>query len=316
MPGARLGEPDEAEPGRPLNAIAAPESRPAMFTLSALLVLSIASACIGGGQTPRATFHSSTATLALPTATSPSPVAKGCTVDYPIKRRIVAEKLDELPYIDTVTACTNQLESATLLTNGGEIVWTIESNPPGASVRQLDAGSLEFDSFAKISNEVWRYALLFPHSSALVSAPPTTVSWYIQGGLTASWIVHHRFAETVRDSTKEVAVDIFSRSSVGRGAVVRCAIGAYELAGTNLERLSGDDSFARLLEDLGAASQLTSCGAALGRARADHAARYGGRSAEWATRLSKMSDDIGFAARSSTLLDDAARLIHAILRFT
>ncbi len=121
-------------------------------------------------------------TFAQRNAAPVSARAAACPAGYPVALSVYAETPNEFPYLDQIDACTNFQHSHLWLRNRSDMVWLPRTSGGGAQVYGLSTSALTFAAFVQHP-----HAALVPGAAVVVAAPPETVSWVFDVGMSAAW---------------------------------------------------------------------------------------------------------------------------------
>ncbi len=165
-----------------------------------------------------------------------------CTGVWTTPLALQAQSIDEIPYLSKIFACTTQAGDATELINTSDIVWEIDSSPGGRAVRHAPADWKQ--AIFRSSVPAAYNAVMEPHSSISVAAPPASTSWYASPALTVLWKSQDTYIRATEDKAteqfKKVLPEVASPSSKRGQAWIVCGLAAYDLATS--PKSSGDSS--------------------------------------------------------------------------
>lgn len=235
---------------------------------------------------------------------------EGCTATYPDRLVLSTDVPEEVEYLDQVTACASSALSETYIHNQSDVVFTIGATVDGTDVR-FESETLRSSSFREIATEVYPSAILTPESEVIVEAGPVDVTWTLHPGLSAMWLAHDTLATEVAAFGEAQLINMLSRNSVRRGALIQCSVAAYNAAGETGQLLDSSEPGEQLLAGLGIFSGVTTCARSWRAADLDALGQYG-RTATWNDDIVRLGDDVDFLLRANsrlTRLRDLGRLL-------
>lgn len=181
--------------------------------------------------------------------------AARCTGAWTTPLVLRAQSADEVPYLSAISACTTDAGDETELINDSDVVWDIDTDPGGMQVTYAPADWQP--SIFRASKAIGLGALLEPHSSVSVSAPPAATSWFADPAMTVLWTTQDTLIsatdDEATDRVKNVLPELFSPNSERGKAWIVCGLAAYDAAKVTLRRSGGDgpdiEDVASLLKD-------------------------------------------------------------------
>jgi hypothetical protein len=218
---------------------------------------------------------------------------------------VVTDVAEEVEYLDDIIACTDMVQTTTVVTNDSDVVWTF-SVTNGAPVNTL-FDSAKATSFKEVAKTVYDYAVLAPGTTMEVEAPPSDVTWELAPGLSSMWVIHDMAVERFKGAAQTAVLDVTLGRSTHRRAVGICALAAYNIAGTTGEGLDPDQPEQTLIGGLGLVSSAGSCASAW--VEADRVAAANGELAPtWSDDIARWADDIDVVSRMHVRLSLLQRL--------
>src|SRR4051794_22827326 len=103
----------------------------------------------------------------------PSAPTPACSRDYPFPLGITTDRPDEVPYLSQMSACTNVLQTATLISNESDAAWSLSAS--GGAQAQEVAGDQVEHLVSGLASQLLGTQVLAPHSSVVVFAAPERV---------------------------------------------------------------------------------------------------------------------------------------------
>ncbi len=198
----------------------------------------------GGGGAPSATEVS--------TDPARCDASKGWTQALSVR----AQTADEVPYLSTISACTSDAATETLLYNDSDIVWDLKTDTTFPAKVQKSEPSWQRSLFlATIPSD--HKAVMEPGSWVIISASPDVTNWFADPELTSVWQAQAAYVKATTDlatdQVKEALPDIFAKDSERGKAIISCGLFVYDGATTITDSTQGDlgdDAVKSLVEDV------------------------------------------------------------------
>lgn len=145
-----------------------------------------------------------------------------------------AEVEAELPYLETVRACTSD-GTQLWLRNNSDAVWVVTS-PRLTRLPERTKESLRGVSFrGVVDQDTLGRTLLAPEDQVVFSARPTSVSWRLDRALNVAWVTHDITVDELESMGADLAQTALSRRSTPRAALAQCTLAGYQVGSTAAE---------------------------------------------------------------------------------
>ncbi|WP_147063490.1 hypothetical protein [Knoellia locipacati] len=161
-----------------------------------------------------------------------------------------AEFEEELPYLETIRACTTD-GTRLWLRNNSDAVW-VATSPPLTRLPERTHESTRAVSFRSVvDQDTLGRTVLAPEDQVVFFARPTEVSWALDRALDVSWVVHDVTADELTSMGTELVQSALTRRGTPRAALAQCTLSGYQIGSTaaELDRPLDPQSTQSLLTD-------------------------------------------------------------------